>query len=324
VGPAGGENQTEEENEVNRKRRRLTILLAAVGAIGAIAAISTAASLALFYDPTSSAPVTFATGNVALNSVTQSCSFAGLSPGWSNAGDPYGDNTGKACTLAFDYQGTLNAYLALDVAVTSTPETGANSEADCNGGNASGPQACSGLYNPSIGTPNNADDGIQVYVVGSGSTAGAPDQAFGIGNDQTIWETTGSELAPASVDYVETFNVYVYWPLDTASSDTANQNMYTGGTASVTLTEHSVQAADNQLVDCDAISDSQPRYQDYYYYDADQPTEGWGAGFSSGATGPGATYPGLGACPTYDTQNGTDWTSSTYGSELVPLYHPTT
>jgi len=312
-----------EENHVNRKRRRLTIVLAAVGAIGAIAAIATAASLALFYDPTAPASVTFETGNVTLDSsLTQSCDFSGLHPGASTTGEPNGDHSETPCTLSFKYVGTLNAYLGLDVSVTSTPESGTNSVADCNGGNAHGTQACQGLYNPSVGAPNQMNDGIQVNVDGTGSPGGNT-QAFGIGNDQTIWESASSDTALAKSNYVESYTVELYWPLDTASTDAANQNAYTGAKAKVTLTEHSVQAADNPLdIYCGSIDDTvQPKFDSYAYYAVDQPTEGWGAGFNSGTEAAGSTYPTIGGCPTI-INDATKWTSSTVGTDLLPFYHP--
>lgn len=308
---------------MNPFRRRLTIVLVAVGAIGAIAAIATAASLALFYDPTAPAPVSFATGNVTLNSSpAQSCTFSGLYPGAGTPGEPEGDLGLTKCTLQFDYTGTLNAYLGLDVSVTSTPNNDpTNSVADCNGGNASGTQPCLGLYNPSVGAPNNEDDGIQVNVDGTGSSGGIA-QAFGIGNDQTIWESPTTDTAAASSNYTETYTVDLYWPLDTGSTVGENQNAYTGATANVTLTEHSVQAADNPLNKaCGTISDAQPAFGTNQYYGLDQPTEGWGAGFNSGAEASGSTYPTIGGCPTVSS-DATSWNSRTLGSEVLPFYHP--
>jgi hypothetical protein len=316
------ENDIDEENDVNPKRRRLTIVLAAVGAIGAIAAIATAASLALFYDPTAPAPVTFETGNVTLNSSTsQTCDFSGLYPGSSTPGEPNGDHTLTPCTLTFEYVGTLQAYLGLDVSVTSTANTGANYVADCNGGNADGTQACQGLYNPSVGAPNNQDDGIQVNVDGNGSP-GSNAQAFGIGNDQTIWESDSTDIAGANSNYTETYTVDVYWPLDTGSTAAANQNAYTGASAKVTLTEHSVQEADNALTSCTPIDDTtQATFGTNEYFPPNQPTEGWGAGFNSGTEAAGSQYPVIGGCPSVN-DDATTWTSSTPETDLLPFYHP--
>jgi hypothetical protein len=354
VGPAGGENRTEEENEVNRKRRRLTIVLAAVGAIGAIAAIATAASLALFYDPTSPATAVFATGNVALDSATSQTCVANdpaQAPGYESDGDaPTASQyftQAEPCTLTFTYTGSLDAFLAADIAISSEPEQTPSSpdsttQEDCNGGSSTyDPQTCAPLYNPSVagtgGATNNADDGIQINVVGTDSYGGTP-QEFGVGNDQTIVDNDGSSggvdasysgeggscsnetcAVKGSSGLKETFTVYVYWPLDTSSTTEMNQNIYAGATATVTITEHSVQAADNPLNDCSAytVVDNYP-FPNASYYPPDQPYYGWGAGFSSGNGG----YPGAGVCPSSDpTGTGADYPAGTSNYDLMPFYH---
>lgn len=341
-----------EDNEENPNRRRLWIVLGAVGAIGAIAAIATAASLALFYDPTSPAYATFATGTVSLTSPSsQSCTstdnYGNLAPGYSTAGDvPSGQLggpdviVGKACTLSFDYTGSLDAYLGLDVSVTSSAGT---DTVDCNGGSTTASQSCAPLYNPSVSASTtgaaatNVDDGIQVNVIGNGPNGGAL-QEFGIGNDQTVVEhgsTTGLDRGysetgsdcPSNTDdcpfaggsnYTETYNVYVYWPLDTASTSGDDQNRYQGSSATIELTEHSVQAADNPLISCGHIQDDQTAFSsNSQYLDANQPTSGWGAGFNAGNLNPS-----VGGCPSFDSNAyGTDWSSTTPYPGLQTFYH---
>lgn len=342
-------NQDKEENP---NRRRLLIVLGAVGAIGAIAAIATAASLALFYDPTSPAFATFATGTVTLKSASsQSCTstdnYGNLAPGYSTVGDvPSGQLggpdvvVGKACTLSFEYTGSLDAYLGLDVSVTSS--AGAHA-VDCNGGNASGTQPCTPLYNPSVSSTTagaaetNMDDGIQVNVIGNGPNGGAL-QEFGIGNDQTVVEDgqtagldtgyneTGSDCSSNRDDcpfaggsnYTETYNVYVYWPLDTASTTGTDQNRYQGSSATIELTEHSVQAADNPLKSCGHVADTQTAFSsNSQYFDANQPISGWGAGFNAGDLNPAVD-----GCPALDSNtSGTDWSATTPYPGLQTFYH---
>ncbi|HEY6539229.1 MAG TPA: hypothetical protein VI138_09375 [Candidatus Dormibacteraeota bacterium] len=324
--------------------KRLTIVLASVGAIGAIAAIATAASLALFYDPTAPVPVAFATGDVTLNNaVVANCTTQNITPGFSTRGYPasLGDQSGNGCTVDIDYTGSLDAFLALDVSVTTTKGT---STIACNGGDSSGTASCEPLYNPSA-RGSGMGDGLEVYVLangdsysGGGGAENGPTQAFGIGNDQTISNpgtngvdvnygqtatggtaakcnsSTGEDCPVKGGDtFRESYSVYVYWPIDSMSQ----QNIYQNASATVTLREHAVQAADNPLLACSGINDSQGLFGGASYSNPDQPQVGWGSGFTAGG------YPAVGGCPTPDTTtNGTDWTASTPGTTLVPFYHP--
>ena len=341
-------NQDKEENP---NRRRLLIVLGAVGAIGAIAAIATAASLALFYDPVAPYPAQFAAGNVTLNGPsTTSCKVGnqpsgdgtGIAPGYSSSGYPgQGDQSGTACATTFKYTGSLDAFLALDVSVTTNP--GSDNTA-CNGGDSAGPSgACVPLYNPPM--TNTAGDGIEVYVLGKPANGGTT-QAFGIGNDQTISDPGTGDVntsygqtdpthnaacagsgdnCPVEANYAETFYVYVYWPMDEGSQ----QNGYMNSNATITLEEHAVQATDNPLFTCSAITDGQLDPGGFGNYDApDQPQFGWGGGFSSGNAD---SSPAVGDCPTADS-NGTG-TDDQYvvsggaveppvGDYLMTLYHP--
>jgi hypothetical protein len=334
-------------------KKRSTIVLASIGAIGAIAAIATAASFALFYDPVSPQAVTFAAGNVTLEHVVSAnCKFTGIAPGFSTYGYPgtLGDQSKSACTVDIKYTGSLDAFLALDISVKTSA---GNSTLACNGGDAGGSASCVPLYNPSA-TPLGSDDGLEIYVLANGDSnltlngaQNGPTQAFGIGSDQTLTQPgthgvdtsyTGSYATPPGVpagssqadcttatgvdcpvaggsNYLESYSVYAYWPMD----DNGDQNNYQNSSATVTLTEHAVQASDNPLFSCPAVNDSQGLFGAASYQTPDQPDAGWGGGFSAGST----TYPAIGVCPGIDgTTTGTDWTSSTQGTELLPFYHP--
>ncbi len=326
---------------MNPSRKRLTIVLAAAGAIGAIAAIAIAASFALFYDPVSPQSVQFVAGNVTLNNaVTANCTIDHVAPGYSTDGYPssLGDQSGQACTVDIDYTGGLDAFLALDVSVSTS--SGSDTLA-CNGGDATGTASCAPLYNPDAAA-QSVGDGLEVYVLANGDSyegENGPTQSFGIGNDQTISQpgtenvdlgysqsssvntpadcnsTTGVDCPVQGGDvFRESFSVYVYWPLDSDGT----QNVYQNSSATVTLREHAVQASDNPLFSCDPIGDSQGGPG--AYQDPDQPQVGWGAGFNAGL---GDDFPAVGSCPTIDsTQTGVDWTASTPGSALLPFYHP--
>ncbi len=320
-------------------RNRTTIVLASVGAIGAIAAIATAASLALFFDPVAPQTATYVAGNVTLqNDVTADCNVTGIAPGYSTDGYPgnLGDQSGQKCTVDIFYTGSLDAFLALDVSVSTSAGT---DTVACNGGDASGTAACEPLYDPtnySAGT----NDPLEVYVLANGDSyngENAPTQAFGIGSDQTITDpgTTGVDTGYSGTastgtaakcesatgtdcpvqggfKYLESFSVYVYWPLDESG-----QNVFQNSSATITLTEHAVQAADNALFSCSPIQDGQGTPANYE--NPDQPSAGWGGGFSAG----GSDFPAAGSCPAIDSQtNGEDWTSAFPTSELLPFFHP--
>lgn len=325
--------------------RRSTIVLATVGAVGAIAVAATAASFALFYDPIAPQHVTFAAGNVTLNQAsTHHCTFQNIAPGFSTQGYPGGDNSQPACTTDIQYTGSLAAFLSLDVTVTTGAGTGQTDTVACNGGSTSGMMSCAPLYNPGFASQKGVGSPLEVYVLANGDSYQGENggtQAFGIGNDQTITDpgtvgvdtsytgasTTGTAakcVSTTGVDcpvqggfkYLESYTVYAYWPLD----ENGDQNVYQNSWATVTLSEHAVQAADNALFSCSTIQDSQGLFGGANYYPPDQPEAGWGAGFSAGSS---SMYPAIGSCPTIDsTTNGTDWTQSTPGSELLPFFHP--
>ncbi len=316
-------------------------MLASVGAIGAIAAIATAASLALFFDPVAPQQAQYVAGNVTLqNGVTANCDITGIAPGYSTKGYPggFGDQSGTPCSISIDYTGSLDAFLALDVSVSTS--AGSDTIA-CNGGDASGTAACEPLYNPSVGD-TGTNDGLQVKLFGQGTgydgENGHP-QEFGIGSDQTLSQpgTVGVDTGYTGVSktgnpalcegsgidcpilggfkYLETYTVYVYWP-----QDEGGQNPYQNSSATITLTEHAVQAADNALMYCPLMTDVSSGGVPGSQYDApDQPYAGWGGGFSAGGT----SSPAAGSCPTIDNEaDGQDWVPGFPGSELLPFFHP--
>ncbi|MGA7173319.1 MAG: hypothetical protein WCB86_02055 [Candidatus Dormiibacterota bacterium] len=321
-------------------RKRSTIVLASIGAAGAIAALATAASFALFYDPPAPVSQTFATGTVTLgtpfsytcntgtNTLTTpapspSGSIAAntpVAPGFStdgyptgSAAPPVGDQSGTPCTFGITYTGSMPAFLATDVTVTST--AGSESSATCDG-------TCLGLYSPTSSTDENDLEVWTSYKVPSGKI-----YALGIGGDQTISEpgTTGVDTGfgsscgsstgddcPVNKGYTVLYRVYVYWPLGSGSED----NPYQGSSATVTLNIHAVQAYDNALKSCspDTIMDPEQNSVPWTYSSPDQPAVGWGGGFNSG------TYPATNTCPiTDDTAD--NWTAPPSTANLYPFSH---
>ncbi|MGH7640149.1 MAG: hypothetical protein ACREOL_04445 [Candidatus Dormibacteria bacterium] len=258
-------------------------------------------------------------------------------------GAPLGDRSGTLCSESVKYTGSLAAFLGVDVTVATSPGTGKSETLACNGGDIATNESCEPLYNPS----SASGKGLEVWVFGSPfhDTYSNPPQdlvqTFGIGNDQTV-EASGStdvsttygppaasnaapcqsvggkyDNCPVTNGFVETLSVYVYWPLDSAD----DQNVYQNSSATVTLAVHAVQAADNPLYLCGGINDNTPTAPvNGYYYGANQPKNGWGAGLYAGV----ADAPG--SCPTIDN-NSAGWTGGPGGTPdttLIPFFHPDT
>ncbi|MGH7691669.1 MAG: hypothetical protein ACREOA_03060 [Candidatus Dormibacteria bacterium] len=312
-------------------RRRSTIVLASVAAAGAIAAIAIGASFAVFYDPPSPVTQTFQTGNVTLsNPSTITCTVSSLAPGYSTTGYPgnLGDQTGTPCSFTIQYTGTMPAFMATDVNVKAT----AGSDPDaCGGGTAAG---CEPLYSPNF----NEETGLEVWsTYGNLSlTSSSNTSALGIGDDQTIANpgttlvdtgytgpaihspntaavcssTTGANC-PVNKGYILKYDTYVYWPL----LSSMNQNIYQNANVTITLTVHAVQAYDNPLFSCPAISDHHQGSVSWGYAAPNQPQAGWGSGFS---TSDG--YPHVGKCPNIN-DTASDWVNTSDASTLYPFSH---
>ncbi|MGH7666967.1 MAG: hypothetical protein ACREN1_06630 [Candidatus Dormibacteria bacterium] len=340
----------------NLFHRRLVIVLASVGAVGAIAAIATAASLAVFYDPVAPSNVTFASGNVTLNGpFSFTCTTTNVSnpagsdtdvnniyPGYSTNGYPesLGDQTGNPpCSESIQYTGSLDAFLALDVKVTSNPLTTTTDTVACNGGDSAGTVPCAALYNPA--PTSRQGQGLEVWVVGETTNPGTYDltQNFGIGNDQTLEASGSSDVdttyggtagtspadcnessayhynCPVKNGFTEKLSVYAYWPLDVDGS----QNVYQNSSATITLTLHAVQAADNPLYSCNPMSPDGINSGDLLAttYQPNQPEDGWGAGLYAGGKGLVGSCPSVGSLATV-------WKPGTPGTHLVPFFHPDT
>ncbi|MGH7642371.1 MAG: hypothetical protein ACRENX_05040 [Candidatus Dormibacteria bacterium] len=324
-------------------RKRSTIVLASIGAMGAIAALATAASFALFYDPPAPVSQTFATGTVTVGQpFSFSCNASETSlqtgtggslsatttvaPGYSTHGypGPLGDESGTDCTFGVKYTGTMDAYLATDVSVSSPIQT--IDPGACTGGDETG-SPCQGLYSPNF----NADADLQVW--GTEKTP-AGVSALGIGNDQTISQPgTNSKLVdlgytsdsdstatcnkstgqdcPVMKGYTVLYRIYVYWP----QVDSADQNVYQDSQATISITMHAVQAYDNSLLTCSpGIVDPNQDGVPWGYQSPDQPRVGWGTSFDSN------NDIAVGNCP-IPFDNATSWTPTASGGNLYPFGH---
>jgi len=307
--------------------KRLALIL---GSMGVLTAVIGASSFALFTSAATAQSDTFAAGTVTLeNTGTMTCTIANLEPGDSTIQYPnsLGAQNDPPCIYAVQYRGTLPAWVALNATIASTAGTDA---AACGG-------HCSPLYNP----PD--ENGLNVLLCGAQppsnlrtkdllawaetvcTDSGAP-TGFGIGDNQTLTysaaysyssgETrdvcTGRSGQPAACAADETSAVTNDWrydlTLDFFLPLTAG-NRYQGGTATVTLSLHAVQASNNPLQSCATSTINDPNaggathtylgtvYPNIAlnYASPSQPKNGWGQ--DSGA----------GSCPT-----------------LSPFFHPYT
>lgn len=308
--------------------KRLAVLL---GSIGVAAAVIGAASFALFTSAAAQSQANFAAGTVTLeNTGAITCTIpSNLEPGDSTTGYPngLGAQNYPPCMYSVQYKGSLPAWVALDTSISSTAGT---DSAACGG-------TCSPLYNP----PNN--NSLNVLLCGAqppstGATvfweetvctdSGAP-TGYGIGADQTLTYPaaysytvpnpvrdvcTGQSGQPSScASSGGTGAVTNNWTYDLTLDfflPLMAGNQYQGGSATVTMTMHAVQASNNALKTCtfSTISDPYGSGQPFWYLgkeyhnqglnypEPDQPLNGWGQS------------PSTGTCP----------------SGLQPFFHPYT
>jgi predicted ribosomally synthesized peptide with SipW-like signal peptide len=214
-------------------RRRLALAGAAVATIGAVATLVAGVTFGLFSATESSGANTFTVGTVSVGLGTPAsvtCNITSMMPGDSSAGAPIGSNADTTCTYNVKYTGTVGAYLGVDIAITD----GSTALYD---GTATGLQ----LYLKD-GTPTT-------YVTSTAPTAGTTYKQEG-GTPASLPATGVSDLlvstTPAATNTAVDFSLDYALPI-------ASTNAYQGGTATVTLTFHAVQSADNALpADCAA------------------------------------------------------------------------
>jgi hypothetical protein len=145
-------------------------------------------------------------------------------PGDSSTGAPVGGKTDAPCTYNMKYTGTATAYLAVDVTV-------GNGTTSLYDGTANGLQ----LYLKD-GTPTT-------YLTSTAPTAGTTFTAQGGTATSLPIGTTANLLVsptPAATNATVSFTLNYAVPIATG-------NTYQGGSSTVTLTFHAVQAANNPV-----------------------------------------------------------------------------
>ena len=218
-------------------KKRLAIIGAAAATIGAAGTLAGGLTFGLFSASGSSGSNTFTSGTVSIGTGTGTsvtCNITNMVPGDSSSGAPIGGRADTPCTYNVNYTGTASAYLAVDVAVNN------------------------------VGSPalyDGSATGLQLYLTDGSSTTYLTSTAPTGG---TTFTAEGTPGAPASLlPSVPAANLLVSpvaTTTTTAVSFTLNYavpiatgNTYQGGSATVKLTFHAVQAS-NQVIpgDCAA------------------------------------------------------------------------
>lgn len=178
---------------------------------------------ALFSDTVSNTPDSFTAGTVSvgLGTTATTCNLTGLAPGDSSSGYGVGSASRTPCTFAVEYTGSLPAYVAVDVEVV-------NGGTNLFTGGANGLQFKIG----SSGGVSIVDGTSYLNASGVASTIVA-----GTSVDDVLMKTT-----PATSGEDFTFTIDYLLPL-------VAPNALQGGSATVQLTFHAVQSA-NQTTSC--------------------------------------------------------------------------
>lgn len=225
-----------------------------MAAIAGIGMAGVGGTSALFTSTAGSQTATFNAGTVVLDNVGSSasttCTVGNLAPGTLGTSPTTssvngGNNTTTppnptACSMNVSYDGSLRAWILLDVSVTSNSADAATSpvggQALFNGGPGS-------LQLSVLGTPAASSSFTQAGQVFS---AGSPTCTTSSGGLQSCTSTVTNQLvgtSPAQPGQSGTFELDSYFPLLAG-------NGYQGGSAKVTLTAHAVQYDNNHASDC--------------------------------------------------------------------------
>ncbi len=205
----------------NGLSKKPLMTLAGVLAMGAVGLGVTSA---LFSDTQTSIANTFEAGSVevGLGSTSRVCSVTDMLPGDSSANYGSGSQSLLPCIYDVTYTGTSSAWLAVDIAVTGGPPA---------------------LYTGSgSGLQLKLDaDGSTSFVTGTSYTT-VSGSASNISSGATISNLLVS-ATPATQNSSVIFNLNYLLP-------TLAPNSLQGGAASVTLTFHAVQSANQPIGSC--------------------------------------------------------------------------
>jgi hypothetical protein len=210
-----------------KKKKRLAIIAGSVATVGAAATLAGGVTFGLFSASGAGGANTFTGGTVTVGTgtpVSVNCVITNMVPGDSSSGAAIGSKADTACTYNMKYTGSATAWMAVDVAVS-------NGTTPLYDGTATGLQ----LYLKD-GTPST-------YLTSTAPTAGTTFAAQGGAATSLPTGTTANLLVsttPAAPNTAVSFTLNYAVPIATG-------NAYQGGSATVTLTFHAVQAGNNPL-----------------------------------------------------------------------------
>lgn len=217
-------------------KKRLWLVGGAVTSVGAAAALLAGATFGFFSSAgTASGSNHFTAGTVVVgldsggSQVT--CSINPMS-----AGDANSSGTNASCKYLIKYTGNVNAWLALDLAITGTPGTPSVTY----GGSA--PTAAQGLYDgTSTGLQFTVSDGTNTYLGGVqyNNQAGSP---------TTLTPTSGAaSVTDLLMNTTAVTNGAQRTLTVTYTLPTTAGNAYNLATSTMVLTVHAVQADNNPI-----------------------------------------------------------------------------
>lgn len=204
-------------------KKRLTLAAAAVAAVAAAATLAAGYTFGLFSATDTLPASSFTAGTVSVaTSGSVTCNLANMTPGQSSGGAPTGSNSVRACSYNLTYTGTSPAWLAVDVQVS-------NGSTALYDGTAAGLQ----LY--------LTDGANTTYVNGTSyQTEGSTPGTLTPGTTSDLLVSTTAATPGTGISLI------LNYALPAAAG-----NSYQGGSTTVTLTFHAVQAASNPLpADC--------------------------------------------------------------------------
>ena len=214
-------------NMSKKKKKRLAIIAGSVATVGAAATLAGGVTFGLFSASGAGGANTFTGGTVTVGTgtpVSVNCVITNMVPGDSSSGAAIGSKAATACTYNMKYTGSATAWMAVDVAVS-------NGTTPLYDGTATGLQ----LY---------LKDGTRsTYLTSTAPTAGTTFAAQGGAATSLPTGTTANLLVsttPAAPNTSVSFTLNYAVPIATG-------NAYQGGSATVTLTFHAVQAGNNPL-----------------------------------------------------------------------------
>lgn len=207
-------------------KKRLSYVGAAVAALAAAALVTIGSTTALFSDSSNGGSNTFATGSVTVAERPASvvCSVTALMPGDSSASFGSGSGQLSTCDYRVKYTGSAPAFLAVDFTV--------------------------GSGSPALFTGAATGAQFKVNVTGGASVMNGTTYRTQAGADTTV--TAGTAVTnvllsttPAVTNDEITFTIDYLLPLTAP-------NALQGGSTSIALTFHAVQAANQSTGTCAA------------------------------------------------------------------------